>query len=136
MTSNYVHAGQTKDEIRAWLKTFECEMSDKYTHSSLYGSRDWTTKSGRLCFPDNEEIRFQLERSLVTMHNLHSPLCWVEMATPSYPFYEDSDILRGQSDPCADGLLISQQFWLQQAHILFGVFPKLISIELTLFHLV
>ena len=31
-------------DIRDWLKCFKCSHSDMYTHSSLFGSKDWTTE--------------------------------------------------------------------------------------------
>jgi hypothetical protein len=51
--------------------------------SSLYGARDWTTSSGRLCFPDTPDIRTQIEANLATMYRLGQPLCYVEMSTPA-----------------------------------------------------
>ena len=87
----HVNAGASADEIRLWLRTFQSDWGDVYTHSSPFGRKDWTTNTGRLTFPDTEEVRRQLESKLVTMYHPERPLCYVEMATPSYPFFEDID---------------------------------------------
>ena len=41
------------DEAYAWLKHYECSGNDPdYTHTSMFGGRDWSTCSGKLKFPD------------------------------------------------------------------------------------
>ena len=48
--------------------------------------------------PDVPVIRDELDRHVVKLHNLSKPLCWVEMATVSYPFYENIDIMGTSHD--------------------------------------
>ena len=93
-----VHPGQLLEQSRAWLKSFACERSDNYSHSSLFGSRDHLTSTGRLSIPDVSAIRDELDRHVVRLHGLSKPLCWVEMATVNYPFYEDIDIMGTSRD--------------------------------------
>jgi hypothetical protein len=79
-------AGTSAKEIREWLVRFQCDRADTYTHSSLFGAKDFTTNTGRLNFPDTEPLRLQLEEKLVALYHLGCPACYVEMATPAYPF--------------------------------------------------
>lgn len=123
--------GANADKIRGWLKTFQCDAQDEYTHTSLRGCKDWTTESGRLNFPDNEEVRRELEDKIVQMFRI-SPLCYVEMATSSYPFFEDIDIMHIDAERSGD-ILLNEQFWLLRAQVLHDIFPTFDTLELTLF---
>mmetsp|Transcript_102522 Transcript_102522/g.328467 ORF Transcript_102522/g.328467 Transcript_102522/m.328467 type:complete len:716 (-) Transcript_102522:300-2447(-) len=123
---------EDSEDCQSWLKYFECEKGDHYTHSSLRGGRDWTTASGQLDIPDTPEIRVQLEKMLIKMFHLARPLCWVEMSTPHYPFYEDIDVMGGNcAGPPAD--LLNKRFWLLRAEILHELFPDVDQFELTLY---
>eukprot|EP00928_Gymnodinium_smaydae_P040018 TRINITY_DN27215_c0_g1_i1.p1 TRINITY_DN27215_c0_g1~~TRINITY_DN27215_c0_g1_i1.p1 ORF type:complete len:983 (-),score=107.77 TRINITY_DN27215_c0_g1_i1:41-2947(-) len=132
-SASSVSSGARADDIRTWLKQYECSFEDRYTHSSLFGGKDWTTQTGRLCFPDVPEIRSQFEAHIATMYRLERPLCYVEMATTHYPFYEDIDIMYSGGDGSRNKVL-SKQFWLLRAHVLLELFPWLNApLELTLF---
>ena len=39
-SSRTVEAGATANDIREWIKTFQCDRGDIYTHSSLFGGKD------------------------------------------------------------------------------------------------
>jgi hypothetical protein len=96
-------------ESHSWLKQFECDRSEKhYTHSSLRGSADFCTDSGRLNLPDDPEVREQFHRHTVDLFSRGRPLCWVEMCTSHYPFIEDIDVMgsNNSASPSPEDILM------------------------------
>lgn len=127
---------EERQHIIEWLKQFECPVdSANYTHSSLRGSKDFATSTGKLCFEDTEEVREKLEKYLARLSDMQSPLAWVEMVTKSYPFFEDIDILGTTLTEGRPEHLIedARGFWELRAEALHKVFPSVNPLELTLF---
>eukprot|EP00930_Biecheleria_cincta_P070306 TRINITY_DN57948_c0_g1_i1.p1 TRINITY_DN57948_c0_g1~~TRINITY_DN57948_c0_g1_i1.p1 ORF type:complete len:671 (+),score=76.33 TRINITY_DN57948_c0_g1_i1:63-2075(+) len=124
-------------ESLAWLSQWACESREEaYTHSSLRGTRDHSTSTGRLCIPDEPAVQEQLRFHILQRFHAGNPLCGVEMTTTNYPFFEDIDIMGSDAQdagPPDDILLHSSAFWQLRAEILHELFPTVDTLELTLF---
>ncbi|CAE7885896.1 unnamed protein product [Symbiodinium sp. KB8] len=128
------HSNWTEDD--QFLRNFSVGFEQPYTHSSLRGGRDDYTRTGRLCIPDLPEVKQRLHRIIAKKFTEMRPLCWVEMHTPYYPFYEDIDIIgtnRREDDPPENLLMNSKEFWNLRAEILHQLFPEVRCLELTLY---
>jgi len=122
-----------------FLKQFAVYHDQPYTHSSLRGATDRCTWSGRLAIPDaweNPELARRVHQCIEKKYRAQQPLCWVEMHTPRYPFYEDIDVI-GSTNP-SEGppeqlLMDSKIFWNLRAELLHEMFPDIDKLELTLY---
>ena len=122
-----------------WLRQFECQRGQRdapYTHSSLRGTWDWTTCSGKLNIPDTEDVQRQLFEAISFLSSCRSPLCYVEMCTPRRPIIVDIDVL-GSTDEqagCApDELILNSDFFKLRAQELHRACPGIAPLELALF---
>lgn len=134
MSNRWNRSNWTEDD--QFLRNFSVGFEQPYTHSSLRGGRDDYTRTGRLCIPDLPEVKQRLHRIIAKKFTEMRPLCWVEMHTPYYPFYEDIDIIgtnRREDDPPENLLMNSKEFWNLRAEILHQLFPEVRCLELTLY---
>ncbi|KAK3248419.1 hypothetical protein CYMTET_42115, partial [Cymbomonas tetramitiformis] len=120
-----------------FLKQFEFMGQGRhYTHSSLRGGRDYSTRSGKLLVPDDEESQRNLAKAIAACYRMHRPLTFVELSTVNHPYVEDIDIDAVGLPPHAtppDSLIHHQAFWEFRAYLLMKLFPEETSLELLLF---
>lgn len=84
---------QIADDVQ-WLRMYEVrsQTSQNMTHSSLYGSRDDFTKTGKWNFPDTPEVQQRLTQVIERFYSRDIGLYMVERQSKAYPFIEDLDI--------------------------------------------
>eukprot|EP00929_Paragymnodinium_shiwhaense_P053961 TRINITY_DN27051_c0_g1_i1.p1 TRINITY_DN27051_c0_g1~~TRINITY_DN27051_c0_g1_i1.p1 ORF type:complete len:891 (+),score=175.61 TRINITY_DN27051_c0_g1_i1:229-2673(+) len=133
-------AGPSRQDIQRiyeWLAHWSVGFEDNYTHSSLRGGRDRSTNSGRLRIPDVPQWREAMYACVIAMYERSlsdpgvDPLCWVEMTTQHYPFFEDIDIMGSTSASCP--LENEEVFWQHRATVLHALFPSESPLVLTLY---
>lgn len=127
-----------------WIKRYEVPFdgTTNYTHSSLRGGRDPTTRTGRLQVPDDPQTQNELAKHIAALYDARSPATLVEMSTHHFPFVEDVDIegslaganQSGGSPP--DSLVHNAhdnwRFWRFRALSLHRLFPRS-TLKLVLF---
>ena len=119
-----------------WLRNFEVPLDTVtgYTHSSLRGGRDPTTRTGRIQVPDDPRFQKELATHIASLYDAHEPATLVEMSTNHFPFVEDIDIeatMGGTNQPGIgppDRIVHNPhdhfRFWRFRALSLHRLFPK------------
>mmetsp|Transcript_48083 Transcript_48083/g.155115 ORF Transcript_48083/g.155115 Transcript_48083/m.155115 type:complete len:942 (+) Transcript_48083:58-2883(+) len=77
-------------EIQQFFSFYETNGSDM-THSSLIGSRDTFTRTGKWFFPDSPEVQRELFQNIAWLFDRDIMLFMTEKSTGLFPFIEDLD---------------------------------------------
>jgi hypothetical protein len=132
-------------EAIEWFRKYEVPVDQKnYTHSSLRGTKDTVTRSGRLSIPDTKEAQETLAKHTFMLCDLNQPMTLVEMTTNHFPYVEDIDVEAGANEKSSGGLgappddLVHDAsdgwlFWRFRALILHRMFPQLNPLPLVLY---
>lgn len=78
------------EEIQQFFSFYETNGSDM-THSSLIGSRDTFTCTGKWFFPDSPEVQRELFQNIAWLFDRDIMLFITEKSTGLFPFIEDLD---------------------------------------------